>query len=202
VKYHYILAVKLDVRRRFLRTLKAGRDNGNTLSSCLVGLAISFAVPAFAQQKDTPDLGLVQQRDLLGDAKAIDEFGELHRKLDEAYNKNDTAAVAALFTKDALLVEPGGIFSGRQAIAERYADTFQKSPVISFNCSRERRYLNAIDNAVVGAGQWTGNFQRQTGPVFTLGYWSAIYLREGDDWKIRVLNLNEKPPLAAAAGTK
>jgi hypothetical protein len=60
--------------------------------------------------------------------------------------------VAALFTKDALLVEPGGIFSRRQTIEERYADTFQKSPVISFNCSRERRYLNAIDNAVLGAG--------------------------------------------------
>ena len=30
----------------------------------------------------------------------IGEFGDLHRKLDEAYDKNDAAAVAALFTED------------------------------------------------------------------------------------------------------
>ena len=113
----------------------------------LVGLAISFALPTFAQQKDTADPRIVQQRDLLGVAKALDEFGELHRALDEAYNKNDAAAVAALFTEDALLVEPDGMFSGRQAIEKRYADTFQRSPIISFNyqlraplpeCNRQR----------------------------------------------------------------
>jgi uncharacterized protein (TIGR02246 family) len=40
----------------------------------------------------------------------------LSQKLDEAYNKNDAAAVAALFTQDALLVTPDGMFSGRQDI--------------------------------------------------------------------------------------
>ena len=101
----------------------------------LVGLAISFALPTFAQQKDTADPRIVQQRDLLGVAKALDEFGELNQALDEAYNRNDAAAVAALFTEDALLVEPDGMFSGRQDIERRYADTFQRSPIISFNCS-------------------------------------------------------------------
>ena len=101
----------------------------------LVGLAISFASPTFAQQKDTADPRVVQQRDLLGVPKALDEFGELHQALDEAYNKNDAAAVAAFFTEDALLVEPDGMFSGRQNIERRYADTFQQSPIISFNCS-------------------------------------------------------------------
>ena len=126
----------------------------------LVGLAISFALPTFAQQKDTADPRIVQQRDLLGVPKALDEFGELHRGLDEAYNKNDAAAVAALFTEDALLVEPDGMFSGRQDIEKRYADTFQRSPIISFNCSCERRYLNAIDNAVWAAGQWIEHFSK------------------------------------------
>ena len=168
----------------------------------LVGLAISFALPSFGQQKDTPEPQIVQQRDLLGVASAVDESGELHRKLDEAYNKNDAAAVAALFTEDALLVEPGGLFSGRQDIERRYADTFQRSPVISFNSGFERHYLNAIDNAVWGAGQWTSTFQSQNGPVFALGYWLAIYVREGDAWKIRVLTFNEQPPPAPRAETK
>jgi hypothetical protein len=40
----------------------------------LVGLAISFALPIFAQQKDAAEPPIVQQRDLLGIAKAIGEF--------------------------------------------------------------------------------------------------------------------------------
>ena len=171
-------------------------------SLVLVGLAISFASPTLPQEKDTADRRVVQQRNLLGVPKAIDEFGELHHALDEAYNKNDAAAVAAFFTEDALLVEPEGMFSGRQNIERRYADTFQRSPIISFNCSFERNYLNAIDNAVWGAGQCTSTFQSQNGSVFAFGYWTAIFVREGDAWKIRVWTINQKPPLAPRVETK
>ena len=43
----------------------------------LVGLAINFAVPTFAQQTNTPDPQLREQRDALG------------KKIDEAWNNND-----------------------------------------------------------------------------------------------------------------
>jgi hypothetical protein len=49
----------------------------------------------------------------VGVAEAVGEFGDLHRKLDEAYDKNDAAAVAALFTEDGLYVTPDEMFSGR-----------------------------------------------------------------------------------------
>jgi hypothetical protein len=55
-------------------------------------MAISFALPTFAQRKDTRDLGIVQQRSLLGVAEALDEFGEFHQALDKAYNENNAAA--------------------------------------------------------------------------------------------------------------
>jgi ketosteroid isomerase-like protein len=168
----------------------------------LVGLAISFALPTFAQQKDTADPRIVQQRDLLGVPNALDEFGELNRGLDDAYNRNDAAAAAALFTEDALLVAPDGMFSGRQHIEQRYADAFQWSPNIDFNCSRDRTHLNAIDSAVWSAGQWFSTFQSQAGPVFAWGYWSAIYVREGDAWKIRMLTLGEHQRPTPRAETK
>ena len=82
----------------------------------LLALVISGALPTLSQQKDTVDPQITQQRDLLGEAKAIGEFGDLHRKLDEAYDKNDAAAVALLFTEDGLFVAPDGMFSGRQNI--------------------------------------------------------------------------------------
>ena len=99
----------------------------------LVGLAISFALTTLAQQKDTVDQRIAQQRDLIGDAKALGEFGELSQKLDEAYSKNDDAALPALFAEDALLVAPDGMFSGRQAIQKRYEDMFQRSPFTMFS---------------------------------------------------------------------
>ena len=72
-------------------------------------------------------------------------------------------------------------------------DTFQRSPIIDFNSRRERHHLNAIDNAVLSAGQWACTLQSETGPVFAWGYWSAIYVREGNAWKIRMLSLIEHP---------
>jgi uncharacterized protein (TIGR02246 family) len=168
----------------------------------LAGLAIGLALPVVGQQKDTADRRLVQQRDLLGSRSSLAEFGELSQKLDEAYNKNDAAAVAALFTQDALLVTPDGMFNGRQDIEKRYEDMFQRWPIIDFNGRRERRHLNAIDNAVWSAGQWASTSQSQTGPVFAWGCWTAIYVREGDAWKFRMLTLSEHPRPAASAETK
>ena len=167
-----------------------------------VGLAISFALPAFTQQKDAADAPRVQQRDLLGVVEAIGEFGDLHRKLDEAYDKNDAAAVAALFTEDGLFVTPDGMLSGRHQIAAGHADMFQRSPITDFNCSRERRHLDAIDNAVWSAGQWASTSQSPTGPVFAWGCWTAIYVREGDAWKFRMLTLSEHPRPEAPSEAK
>jgi hypothetical protein len=81
---------------------------------------------------EAADPRIVQQHDLLGVPKALDEFGEINRGLDEACGRNDAAAVAALFTEDALLVAPDGMFSGRQNIEKRYADTFQRSAAFDF----------------------------------------------------------------------
>jgi ketosteroid isomerase-like protein len=55
----------------------------------------------------------------LGDAKALGEFAVLGMKEDEAFKKNDAGALAALFTEDAVLVAPDGMFYGRQAIEKR-----------------------------------------------------------------------------------
>jgi hypothetical protein len=60
--------------------------------SPLVGLAMSFALPTFAQQTNRPDPKLRQQ------------YVALVKKYDEAANKNDAAAVAALFTRTRFLL--------------------------------------------------------------------------------------------------
>jgi hypothetical protein len=66
----------------------------------LIGLAIGFALPAFAQQSNTPDPQLRQALD------------DLFKREAEAYNNNDAAAIAATFTEDAIFVNTLGPFYG------------------------------------------------------------------------------------------
>jgi ketosteroid isomerase-like protein len=160
-----------------------------------IGFAISFVWTTFAQQKDTVDPS--QQRDLLGSPNALEVFGELSGKLDDAYNNKDAEAAAALFTEDAVLVTPDGIVYGRKAIEKRYAETFQRRPFTDFLSRRDRLQLNAIDNAVWSVGEWWGNLQGQSGPVFAWGYWSTIYVRDGDAWKMRMLSLFDHRTLSS-----
>jgi ketosteroid isomerase-like protein len=79
----------------------------------LVGLAIIFAVPTFAQQTNTPDPQLRQQLERLA------------KSFEDAWNSNDAAALAALFTEDAVLVNDSGPVNGREAIKKYYTDLFQ-----------------------------------------------------------------------------
>jgi hypothetical protein len=79
----------------------------------LVEVAMGLALPALAQQTSAPDPQLREQ--LLALAK----------KFDDAWNNNDATALAALFTKDAILLEGASPISGREAIEKHYKDLFQ-----------------------------------------------------------------------------
>src|SRR5271166_4440412 len=72
----------------------------------LVGLAISFALPTFAQQTNTPDPQLREA------------IVALHKKYDDAFDNGDAAALAACFTKDAVLVNETGPVYGRERSEE------------------------------------------------------------------------------------
>ena len=37
-----------------------------------------------------------------------------------------------------------------------------------------------------------GHFSKPDWPRLSLGYWSAIYVREGDAWKIRMWTINQR----------
>jgi hypothetical protein len=77
----------------------------------LVGLAISFALPTFAQQKDLADLQTTQK--IIAGLKKTDE---------EATNNNDPAAFAAQYTRDGVYTGPEGAITGRQAIQKYFTE--------------------------------------------------------------------------------
>jgi uncharacterized protein (TIGR02246 family) len=132
---------------------------------------------------------IVHQRDLLGVAKASDDFGAVSLKLEEAFKKNDASAIAALFTEDGILVASNGMCSGRQAIEKRYADIFQRWPITTL--SGQRYQLNVIDNAVWSESDGFYS-KRDRSQIRRRLLVSDLYSR-GDDWKIRLLTFSGRP---------
>jgi ketosteroid isomerase-like protein len=159
------------------------------LSVTIAGLMICSAMSARALSGD-----------LAGDVKALDELGRLGMKYDDAYGKKDAAALAALFTEDAVCATPEGLFSGRQTIEKACSADFQRWPATSQFHQTDQ--LNAVGNGAWSVGQWWRTLDGQDGPVFVRGYWSALMVPEGDGWKLRMLIFNETSPRIEAAHTR
>ena len=135
----------------------------------LAGLAIGFAVSTLAQEKDAVDPQTRQQ------LEAIDKI------FDEAYNKNDAAAIAALFTKDAVLISPLGVFSGRAGVEKYFVDVFHRWIITDYVSRLDHAYASGSDICAIGG--YTDNIDSTP----SIGYRSLVYTREGDTWKIRVM---------------
>ena len=142
------------------------------LKVALVGLAISLALPTFAQQKDGVDPKIAQQIRVLA------------MKYDEAFNKKDAAGVAALYTVDAVYVAQHGTSHGRQAIEKTYAKYFQHWHSINHVITVDR--VNAVGDDVRAFGTWSSDFQGTNGaPRKDGGHYRWLLVRQGDTWKIR-----------------
>jgi uncharacterized protein (TIGR02246 family) len=143
----------------------------------LIGLAVSFAVPTFTQQTK-PTLGDKDRQEL--DARV--------RKIDEAFNSGDAAALAAQYTEDGVHVTDNGLFYGREAIEKHFADRFQHVHFSNHITKADQHvpHIIATDgNAIWRSGEWTATIKGQDfGPVQLKGYWSNISIREGGSWKM------------------
>ena len=155
------------------------------LLGALIGLAISFALPTYAQQKDVADPQTTQK--ILAICKAYDE----------ATNNTDPAAIAALFTRDGVFVSTEGPIFGRQAIQKWYTDLYQswhpKNHITKLD-GNVPHLIGTAGNELWATGEWSETGQGKTGePIPIKGYFSTIYVREADDWKIRVDAWNDTP---------
>jgi uncharacterized protein (TIGR02246 family) len=150
-----------------------------------VGLAISFALPTYAQQKDVADPQTTQR---------ILAMGKVN---DEATNNNDAAAVAAQYTRDAVFVTTEGPIIGRQAIQKWFSEIYKwwhpKNHIFKLD-GNAPHVIGAAGNELWAIGEWSETGQGKNGePITIKGYWLCIYVREGDDWKIQVHAWNTTP---------
>jgi ketosteroid isomerase-like protein len=136
----------------------------------LAGFAISFAFPAFAEQKDTADPKIEQQ------------IRAFTMKYDEAFNRSDAAAVAALFSEDRVLSGPHGRFNGRPAI-----EKFHREQVFGYWHVNNR--VTTVDRIISGpdevssSGRWSETVRSSLKDVE--GTYSWVLVGESDSWKIR-----------------
>ena len=79
-----------------------------------LALCCSSALPTSAQEKDQADSFLY--RAVPANPELAGQLDVINRQFDEAFNKHDAVALAALFTVNAILMARVGIFSGRDSI--------------------------------------------------------------------------------------
>ena len=110
----------------------------------LAGLAIGFVVSALAQEQNTVDPEVRQQIEV-----ALMKF-------DEAFNKHDASAIAALYTPYAIQVgnwsDSDDTVSGQQAIEKTYAAEFASSPV---EFAGKLVQVYAIGNQMSAISEWS-----------------------------------------------
>jgi ketosteroid isomerase-like protein len=152
----------------------------------LVGLALSLVAPTVAQPKDPA-----------ADPQTTQKIRAISQAYNEAVNRNDAAAVAALFTQDAVLVSDRAVVHGRQAIEKWYADLFealQPKELIGKPEGEAPHLIGTAGDAAYETGEWSETGQGPNGePTQLNGYFSAVDVREGEDWKILVLTYNLTP---------
>jgi uncharacterized protein (TIGR02246 family) len=149
----------------------------------LAGLAIGFAVPALAQQKETVDPQLIQKLDTL------------NKKYNEAINHQDAAAFGALYTEDASFVTDTGPVYGLKAIEKWYEDAFKAAQRKNNTATIDPRSVRMLgpDNLTYNVA-WSETDKGKNGEDVPIkGYCSVVATRQGDGWKICQLTWNLTP---------
>jgi uncharacterized protein (TIGR02246 family) len=117
----------------------------------------------------------------------------------ENWNNHNATGIANLYTKDGVLVTqaPKVVKIGQQEIEQNYKNAFNTVPQHDSATVDELSPLGT--NTAFSVGQYHLIGKGKSGPTKIDGYWTAVYVREGDTWKIRLLTAVPNPPPAPPA---
>jgi ketosteroid isomerase-like protein len=107
----------------------------------------------------------------------------------ENYNKQNAAGIAALYAKDAKLVNAAGV---QTSIEEANKNAFK----LGFN--RQEVTVSEVSSiapdVALGIGEFANTGQGPNGALAVRGRWTAVYTRENGVLKIRRLTAVPMPP--------
>ena len=116
----------------------------------------------------------------------------------ENWNKHDAAGIAALYTKDGVLVTPtGAVRSGSLEIEQASQGVMKSFP--QHNGQTIEQISPLGNDADIRIGQFHLSGEGPNGPTKLDGRYTAVDVREGGTWKIRLLTAVPIPPPAQAA---
>jgi uncharacterized protein (TIGR02246 family) len=143
---------------------------------------LGFALPASAQKADQN----TQQQ--------IEQLVTTYRA---NWNNHNAAGIADLYTKDGVLVSqaPKVVKTGQQEIAQQYETAFT---TVSHNDAATADVYPLATDTVYSVGEYHLSGQNQNGPIKVDGHWTAVYVRDGGAWKIKLLTaVPDLPPSAS-----
>jgi uncharacterized protein (TIGR02246 family) len=115
------------------------------------------------------------------------------------WNKQDTAGIAGLYTKDGVLVTqaPKIVKTGSQEIEQNYQNLFK---TMSHNDGATADVFPLGTDTVYSVGEYHLSGQNQNGPIKADGHRTAVYVRDGGTWKIKLLTaVPDLPPSASGS---
>jgi ketosteroid isomerase-like protein len=125
---------------------------------------------------------------------------EVDAQFTTAFNRQDAAAVAALFSEDGIRVTPQGIIQGRDAIHKDSDERFQSR---FHDLSVTPMIVRGLSGSIWEAGEWTMKIGDR--PVH--GYFAMALVREGNSFKIQddafnIAPSSPGPPSARPSASK
>jgi hypothetical protein len=134
----------------------------------LVGLAIGFALPTFAQEKKEVNPKILA---------AIQANG---KAFDDDFNKHDATAIAALYATNAVMVTPEGVFNGRDNIQHKYTSIF-----LGADYTDHVNTLDQIHTASLVYPWAVSNWVMTSHGVKITGWRFLMYIPEGGAWLVK-----------------
>ena len=109
------------------------------------------------------------------------------------WNNHNAAGIAELYTKDGVLVSqaPKVVKTGPQEIVQQYETVFK---TMSHNDGATAEVFPLGSDSLISVGEYHLSGQGQSGPAKVDGHWTAVYVKEGGAWKIRLLTAVPDPP--------
>lgn len=157
----------------------------NVLSILMISL-LAIAAPAVAQQKAA------------GSDRAMAQAVAWQKHVADVFNTHSAASVAALYSADAVFVDPSGnAVTGRPAIEAVEVATFKAWG--DFKFASTIKEARAIGNGVWFTFETTVDAKATNGPFIVRLHGLNVLVRQGKDWKIAVtsLGVNLPPPGAS-----
>jgi uncharacterized protein (TIGR02246 family) len=118
---------------------------------------------------------------------------ELGRQYDANYNDKDSAAMAALYSSDGVLLSPSGsIVRGREALTTYYAERFASG---ARGHAIKVVEVHVQGNGGYGVAQFSVMAPGANGSLHEVdGRIVAVYQRDPDGWRMRLVEANATEP--------